>query len=90
MSQENVELSLRLVDARTPKFATSATKCLLWVASGSGSPAGSNLIGSGILFTWHSGNSLEARAWLSHAEPLEAAGLREKTLGAWRGGGRPR
>ena len=29
------------------------------------------------LHTWHNGKCVEARAWLSHAEGLEAAGLSE-------------
>jgi ketosteroid isomerase-like protein len=29
------------------------------------------------LFTWRDGKCIEARAWISHAEALEAVGLRE-------------
>ena len=29
------------------------------------------------LYTWRNGKCVEARSWLSHAEALEAAGLRE-------------
>jgi hypothetical protein len=32
---------------------------------------------SAVLATWRDGKCIEARAWLSHAEALEAAGLRE-------------
>jgi ketosteroid isomerase-like protein len=32
---------------------------------------------SGVLCTWRNGRCVEAHAWLSHTEALEAAGLRE-------------
>jgi len=32
---------------------------------------------SAVLCTWRNGKCVEARAWLSHADALEAAGLRE-------------
>jgi ketosteroid isomerase-like protein len=32
---------------------------------------------SAFLFTWRNGKCVEARAWISHAEALEAVGLRE-------------
>jgi hypothetical protein len=30
------------------------------------------------LYTWRNGKCLEARTWMTHAEALEAAGLREE------------
>jgi hypothetical protein len=30
-----------------------------------------------VLHTWRNGKCVEGRSWLSHAEALEAAGLRE-------------
>jgi ketosteroid isomerase-like protein len=132
MSRENVELSLRLVDAWNRRDVEAVLA--LWDPEGGWYPAlegitegrtyrghagvrqyyedlaevleeghveypethdlGDRVLGLGrawfrfasgveldqetaLLLTWRNGKCVEARAWLSHAEALQAAGLRE-------------
>jgi len=61
----------------TPRFTTLATECSAWVAFGSGLPAASSSIRRPRCSSHGATEGASKVSWLSHAEALEAVGLRE-------------